>query len=139
MIQASSSGLHAGSLVATVLLFAPAAVLLGMVSPYAARIRLVNPATAGRTVGRLYALSTLGSIAGTFAGGYFLIAYLGSANILFLTAAVLAVSAILCHASHVAFKAGLAVLFVLFYFLAVRDAASLAALGVYDLDTPYQR
>lgn len=139
MIQASGAGLHAGSLQAVLLLFAPAATLLGMVAPFAARIRMTDPARAGSTVGRLYALSTMGSIVGTFAGGFFLISWFGSAAILFLMAGVLALASILCHAGRWPLKAGLAGVFVALYLLAAADARSLAASGVVDVDTPYQR
>ncbi len=138
-LQANTGGVHMASLKATILLFAPAGVLLGMVAPFAARIRLTDAATAGRTVGRLYALSTLGSIAGTFAGGFFLIAFIGSANILFLMAAVLALTAMACHFSQVWLKAGLAALYLCFYLLALADGRALAARGLVDVDTPYQR
>jgi spermidine synthase len=139
MIQASGSGLHFSSVQAVVLLFAPPATLLGMVSPFAARIRMTDCSRAGSTVGRLYALSTVGSIVGTFAGGFFLIAFFGSALILFLMASVLALASILCHVGKWPIKAGLAGLFVALYLVAAADARSLAASGVIDVDTPYQR
>ena len=138
-VQASAGGLHIVSLKATVMLFAPAGVMLGMVAPFAARIRLTSAESAGRTVGRLYALSTLGSIAGTFAGGYLLIAYVGSTNILFLLAAVLALSAMACHASQTLLKGLLAALYVTLYAQALADSKALAARGLTDVDTPYQR
>ena len=40
--------------------------VLGMVSPYAIKLALHQIDDAGRTAGRLYAISTLGSLAGTF-------------------------------------------------------------------------
>ncbi len=138
MIQASDGG-HLASLKATMLLFAPPAVLLGMVAPFAARIRMQDCANAGRTVGRLYALSTLGSIVGTFAGGFYLISWFGSTTILFLMAAVLAVAALLCHFGRWPLKAGLAALYVALYFVVQAQAATQAGQGVLDVDTPYQR
>jgi len=139
MIQLSGSGLHLGSLQAAMLLFAPPALLLGMVAPFAARIRLSDCAHAGRTVGRLYALSTLGSIVGTFAGGFFLISWFGSATIQFLLAAVLALASLLCHAGRWPLKACLAAVYLVLYLLAVADARSYAAANIFDVDTPYQR
>lgn len=139
MIQYSGSGLHLGSLQAAVLLFAPPAALLGMVAPFAARIRLSDCAHAGRTVGRLYALSTLGSIVGTFAGGFFLISWFGSAAIQFLLAAVLVLASLLCHAGRWQAKACLAAAYVGLYLLAAVDARAYAAHNIFDVDTPYQR
>lgn len=139
MIKASGSGPHLGSVQMVLLLFAPPAVLLGMVSPFAARIRLTDPASAGSTVGRLYALSTMGSIAGTFAGGFFLIAWFGSTTILFLLASVLALAAILCHADRWPLKAALAGAFAALYLLGAAQARALALASIVDVDTAYQR
>jgi hypothetical protein len=72
------------------LLFAPPSVLLGMVVPFAVRLKLADTRTGGRTAGNLYAISTVGSIFGTFLTGFVLIAWLGSTNILLLMAAALA-------------------------------------------------
>ena len=65
----------------------------GVVSPFAVRLQLADTDTAGRTAGSLYALSTIGSIAGTFLAGFVLIAWMGSTAILFITAMVLAAAA----------------------------------------------
>jgi spermidine synthase len=61
-----SVGLVAGTLFATVLLFAAPVILLGCVSPFAIRLLLRDVETGGNTAGRVYALSTAGSILGTF-------------------------------------------------------------------------
>lgn len=61
------------SILASLLLFSPPAVLLGMVSPFAVRLRIHSVTTSGATAGNLYALSTLGSILGTFLAGFVLI------------------------------------------------------------------
>ena len=66
------------ALIASLILFAPAAVFLGVVSPYVVRLKLASLKTAGSAVGRLYAAGTFGSIAGTFLAGYWLIALLGN-------------------------------------------------------------
>ena len=61
-----SAGLVAGTLLAVVLLFAAPVVLIGCVSPFAIRLLLKDVETGGNTAGRVYALSTAGSILGTF-------------------------------------------------------------------------
>src|SRR2546422_4065298 len=61
-----SVGLVAGTLLAVVVLFAAPVVLLGCVSPFAIRLLLRDVETGGNTAGRVYALSTAGSILGTF-------------------------------------------------------------------------
>ena len=67
------AGPRLGPLSASILLFFVPGVLMGTVSPYAVRLR--SPATegVGLAAGRLYALSTLGSLVGTFATAFFLI------------------------------------------------------------------
>ena len=61
-----SVGLVLGTLLAVVLLFAAPVILLGCVSPFAIRLLLRDVETGGNTAGRVYALSTAGSILGTF-------------------------------------------------------------------------
>lgn len=61
-----SVGLVLGTLLAVVLLFAAPVILLGCVSPFAIRLLLKAVETGGNTAGRVYALSTAGSILGTF-------------------------------------------------------------------------
>ncbi len=59
-------GLIAGSMAAVLVLFAAPITLLGCVSPYAVRLMLQDVRTGGAVTGRLYALSTAGSILGSF-------------------------------------------------------------------------
>src|SRR5246500_2378347 len=61
-----SVGLVLGTLLAVVLMFAAPVILLGCVSPFAIRLLLRDVETGGNTAGRVYALSTAGSILGTF-------------------------------------------------------------------------
>jgi spermidine synthase len=67
----------------TGMLFFVPSVLLGMVSPVVVRRTLVDVGHAGRVVGRIYAWSTLGSIAGTFLTGFALIPWLGTKPVIF--------------------------------------------------------
>jgi len=83
------------SLVASLVLFSLPAILLGMVSPYAVRLTLDEPDHAGRTVGTLYALSTAGSIAGTFLAGFVLIPTQGTTRLLTILSLSLVASALL--------------------------------------------
>ncbi len=83
-------GLEVKSVVAALLLFAPASILLGFVTPYAVKLKMSALEDSGKTVGRLYALSTVGSILGTFLAGFFLIPFVGSERTLYLIGATLA-------------------------------------------------
>lgn len=77
------------AVIAALILFAPASVLFGFVTPYAVRLKMISVEDAGKTVGRLYALSTVGSILGTFAAGFFLLPFVGSVRTLYLIVGVL--------------------------------------------------
>ncbi len=67
-----------GSLVAVILLFAIPMILLGCVSPFAIRLRIEQVGRAGHTAGQLYAISTAGSILGTFLPVLWLIPTIGT-------------------------------------------------------------
>ena len=68
-------------LLASVVLFFVPSVLLGMVSPFSVRLQARTVATVGNVAGRLYALSTLGSIAGTVLATFWLVPSYGTSNI----------------------------------------------------------
>jgi hypothetical protein len=55
-----------GSFLAVLVLFAAPVTLLGCVAPFAIRLALDDVRASGHVAGRLYAISTLGSIVGTF-------------------------------------------------------------------------
>jgi len=137
--QAQGAGLHTSALWSTLLLFSPPSVLLGMVAPFAVRLTLADTQTSGRTAGNLYAISTIGSIVGTFLAGFVLIAWLGSTNILLLMAAVLALASLLAARSGAGPKAASGVLFLAMLLVTVDYDAQLAAQGFVDRDTPYNR
>ena len=61
-----SAGAAIGSFFAVLALFAPPVTLLGMVAPFAIRLAIDDIRDAGSVAGRLYALSTVGSLLGTF-------------------------------------------------------------------------
>ena len=81
-------------LLAFVLFFLPS-LFLGMISPVAVKIAVRDLDTTGRTVGKIYAFSTLGSIAGTFVTGFYLIAEFGTRATLIGTGAALLATALL--------------------------------------------
>lgn len=64
----------------TVLFFVPC-LILGTISPVVAKLAVRDLATTGATVGKIYAAGTVGSIVGTFATGFVLIAWLGTTAI----------------------------------------------------------
>lgn len=82
--------LLAGSFLAILLLFGPAVILLGCTGPFAIRLLMENDSetgrTAGRIAGRVFALSTLGSLAGVFIPTLILIPNLGTRRTFFILA-----------------------------------------------------
>jgi predicted membrane-bound spermidine synthase len=72
------AGLLLGSLLGVLALFSIPVFLLGCVSPFAIRLLMREVSSAGNTSGRVYSLSTIGSIAGTFLPVLLLIPNLGT-------------------------------------------------------------
>jgi spermidine synthase len=134
-----AGSLHTVAIAATVALFAPAAILLGMVPPFAVRLCLEDRDHGGRTAGSLYAISTVGSIVGTFLAGFVLIAWVGSTAILFITAAFLALASWLADTSNRPLKGASMVVFLLAIFFCRQQDHWLAQQGFIDRDTPYNR
>jgi spermidine synthase len=87
-------GLRTGAFLSTTLLFGPALLLLGCVSPYLVKLAARELHNLGRVVGGLYALSTVGSTVGTLVTGFFLIAYLGVGQTFAVTGGLLVLLAV---------------------------------------------
>lgn len=62
----AQAALAIGSFISVLVLFSAPITLLGCVSPFAIRLAVSDVADAGKTVGRISATSTLGSLIGTF-------------------------------------------------------------------------
>ncbi len=94
-----SVGVFYGSLISVILLFAAPMILLGCVSPFAIRLRIERLGKSGRTAGQLYAISTAGSILGTFFPVLFLIPTIGTYRTFFTFAVALLIVSIVGLAS----------------------------------------
>jgi len=75
-----------------IIFFIPS-LFMGGISPAAVKMALSGSQTAGRTIGKMYALGALGSILGTFLAGFLLIGTIGTVNTLWLVAAILLILA----------------------------------------------
>lgn len=84
-----------GAAVGFIAMFAAPAVLLGVTPPYAMHLVIHDVAHSGRAAGRLYAVSTVGSILGTLLPGLLLLQWIGSARTLYVVAALLVLAAAL--------------------------------------------
>jgi len=79
-IRTVSANIFVGSLFGVILLLSLPMTLLGCVSPFAIRLQTRSVESTGNTAGAIYALSTLGSILGTFLPVLFLIPVIGTRN-----------------------------------------------------------
>ncbi len=77
------------------MVFLMPSILLGTISPVVAKMALDRGLATGRTVGDIYAWGAAGSIVGTFAAGYYLIATMGTIAIIWTVGGVLLLMAVL--------------------------------------------
>jgi spermidine synthase len=89
-----SVGGFLGSLAAVLVLVAVPVMLLGAVAPYANRLTVDRLTETGRTTGNLYAISTAGSLVGTFAAALLLIPLIGTHRTFIVFALALAIVAV---------------------------------------------
>ena len=107
-------GAALGSLVGVLALVAVPVLLLGAVSPWAIRLSVDRVEDAGRAAGSLYALSTLGSLLGTFLAALVLVPLVGTQRTFLLFAAAVAlVAALALPRRHLLVAAGVGALLLL--------------------------
>jgi len=87
------AGAFVGSLLGVLVLLAIPLVLLGTVTPWALRLAIGELESAGRVAGRLYALSTLGSLTGVFLSALVFIPLIGVQRTFLVFGAALAITA----------------------------------------------
>jgi spermidine synthase len=131
---------RASAVAASLLLFGVPSVLFGMVLPYAVRLKITGIERTGTTVGTLYALSTVGSIVGTFLAGFVLISYFGNRRILVFLSVLLVLTSVYARGRS-GIRTGVAALAAAAVLGAGSEAlgAVLAPPGLVDVDTPYSR
>ncbi len=96
-LQGLNLNLYMSSVSASLIIFAPASMLLGMVSPFVARLAMQTVDSSGGVVGKLSALNSAGSILGTFLGGFVLISLFPSGVILMFVASVVAMLSVFAY------------------------------------------
>jgi spermidine synthase len=94
-LDATSAGAFLGSLLGVLLLVAGPVMLLGAVAPFAIRLSMSDVERSGTTAGRLYAISTAGSLLGTFLASLLLVPFVGTQRTFLIFAAALALVAAL--------------------------------------------
>ena len=90
-LDSISAGAFLGSLIGVLGLVAVPVLLLGAVSPYAVRLAVHTVEEAGQVAGRLYALSTAGSLAGTLLSALLFIPLIGTRRTFLVFALAIAV------------------------------------------------
>jgi len=88
-------GVMLGAFVAVLILFSIPITLLGMMSPFAIRLSIEDPAKAGKVSGNIYAISTLGSFLGTYLPVLLFIPTMGTRKTFLLFSVILLLVALL--------------------------------------------
>ncbi len=136
-LGALSVGGFVGSLAAVLVLVALPVLLLGTVAPYANRLALGRVSEAGTVTGGLYAISTTGSLLGTFLAALLLIPLIGTHRTFLVFALALAlVAAPWVGKRYLVVPA--AILGLLFVPPAGVGADVAGAKVIYETETPYQ-
>lgn len=66
-------GIKASAIISSFVLFVPASIFFGMVSPMISRLLLDDLPKAGKTIGNVFAFGSIGSLFGTFLAGFYLL------------------------------------------------------------------
>jgi spermidine synthase len=118
-------------LIAAIILFGPMSVVLASVSPIAVRLAARSIDRLGRTAGRLFSISTAGSIVGTFLTAFWLVPEYGTDQVLAVGAVVLlAAAAVVAVVQGIWLPAAM---------LGAGAAAALLAVGALAPDTTGKR
>jgi spermidine synthase len=94
-LEGASVSVFLWSLAAVTLLVLPPTVLLGMLTPFLVRLRTKSANEAGRASGGLFAVSTAGSLLGTFVPTLLTIPFFGTAATLYLLGGLLVLGSLL--------------------------------------------
>jgi spermidine synthase len=137
-LGALSVGGFLGSLAAVLVLVAVPVMLLGTVAPYANRLALGRVADTGTVTGRLYAISTAGSLVGVFASALLLIPLIGTHRTFLVFALALAVVAAPWAQSRRFLFVPVAVGALLAIQPAAIGAGVAGARVIFSTETPYQ-
>ncbi len=137
-LGALSVGAFLGSLAAVLALVAVPVLLLGTVAPYANRLALGRVADTGTVTGGLYALSTAGSLVGTFASALALIPLIGTHRTFSVFALALAIVAAPGAGSRRLLLVPVAVAALLAVPPAAIGAGVKGARVIFSTETPYQ-
>ena len=140
MVRRSNLDIRFAALLSATLLFAIPSILLGCITPFVTRLAITSLNSSGSVIGRLYAISTFGSIAGTFFTGFYLFSLVGSSQLLLFLALVVSLLPLL-----ITFRQSIVSVIMLWILLGFMQYSHWAKvekgklLGILSLDTQYHR
>ena len=105
-----------GGLYASLILFAVPSIFFGCISPIATRLMLKSLDETGKVTGNIGAISTIGSLIGTFFGGFVLIPYLGIQQVMLSVGVVMLLLSAIFSIHHFLKFAGLGIFIVALYY-----------------------
>lgn len=103
----AAAGLAMGSFISVMVLFSVPVTLLGMVSPFAIRLSITSVDRTGQESGLIYAISTLGSLIGTFLPVFVIVPLVGTKYTFIGFSSILFFVALIGRIQHVGIRRGL--------------------------------
>jgi spermidine synthase len=138
-LDSISAGAFVGSLLGVTVLVATPVLVSGAVAPYALRLAVGDVAEAGTVSGRLYAISTVGSLLGTFTSALLFIPLIGTRRTFILFGLLLVMLAVwgLARSRLLAVPAVMAFLLII-PLGTVKGETEAGARVIHEADTEYQ-
>lgn len=140
IINDNINNLKINSVLSSILLFSPTSILLWIISPYVAKLKLTNIANSWTTVWNLYALSTAWSIFWTFLAWFFLIPFFWTNNLLVILSTILVLlSIIISYKKNLVSKLFMLAL-IIFIAIWIKEIKTINTQNSFiDTDTTYNR
>jgi len=134
--------LLAGAFITVLVLFIIPVTLIGMVSPFALKLALRDASQAGKTSGRISAISTLGSFIGTFLPVLVLIPLIGTYRTFLFFSSLLMVVATIGYLIHVGIRAWLKyswmpIVLILLWIFGARGTDKTTQNMIYETESSY--
>ena len=138
------------SIIVAIVMFTIPSFLLGIVSPYLIKYVIIDRSIPenkiGSTVGKFYAISTIGSIIGTFLCGFILIIFLGIETIFYGLSFILFLCAFICIVKKkYKLKKSLLLIYTSFILISLffiiyykKNPAQIIQNSIYSTNSPYQ-
>jgi len=136
-----NAGVLGGAFAAVLMLFSVPVTLLGCISPFIIRLTMENVAHAGKSAGRIYAISTLGSLMGAFLPDLVLVPAIGTRLTFVLLSLLLFATAFIglvhARARHLSLYLVMPILVLLLTFLLRGQPVKAVAGAIYETESAY--